>query len=75
MIVVDQRDNLSMRELALRHHQMVKLVVRALDHDAHESQRLELDDLARIARGDDELHAVRQILGPGLQPSAASSWA
>ena len=41
------------------------LVVRALDHDAHESERLDLDDLARIARGHHKLHAVRQVLRLG----------
>ena len=38
-----------MGELAFRHHQMMHLMVRSLDHDAHESQGLDLCDLARIA--------------------------
>jgi hypothetical protein len=31
-----------MRERALRHHEMVHLMVRPLDHDTHEAERLEL---------------------------------
>ena len=38
----------------------------ALDHDAQEAKRLELDDPARIVVGDYQLYAVWQIFGSGL---------
>ena len=37
-----------MRELALGHHEMMHLMVRALHHDAHEAERLELRHLRRV---------------------------
>jgi hypothetical protein len=35
-----------MDELALRHNEMVRLMMRALNHDAHEAERLKLGDLS-----------------------------
>src|SRR5687768_6679189 len=55
-------------ELTFRHHEVMGLVVCALDHDAHEPKSLELRGLARIASGDDELDPIRQILSAGAPP-------
>ena len=46
------------REFALGHHQMVRLVMRALHHDAHESKRLELRKRLTLAGRDSEFHAI-----------------
>ena len=55
-----------MRKRALCHHEVVNLMMGALDHDAHEAERIELHDLARIACGDHQLYTIRQIFGSGL---------
>src|SRR6266404_3993437 len=52
-------------ELALRHHQMVLLVMRSLHHDPQEAERLELDRLRGIAAGDGELDAFGKVFGLG----------
>lgn len=52
-------------ELTFSHHQVMYLMVRPLHHGAHESERLDLDDLPRIATGHHKLHAVRKVLGLG----------
>src|SRR5258708_8833004 len=50
-------------KLALRHHEMMDLMMRALDHDAHEAERLELDRLLRVRAGHDQLYAIGQVCG------------
>ena len=49
-------------ELALCHHQMMRLVVAALHHDAHKAQCFEFNQRLRFARHDRELDAVRQLV-------------
>ena len=53
-------------ELAPCHHQVMHLVMRALNHTAHEAERLQLDHLFGILTGHDEFYAIWQRLGPGV---------
>ena len=60
------------RMLAIGHHEVMPLMVRPLDHDAHEAERLELRHLRRIVADNHKLHATGQILGRGI-PAAVST--
>src|SRR6266699_2991456 len=55
-----------MAELALRHHQVVLLVMRSLHHDSHEAERPELCHLPGVAAGDGHLDAARQVVRFGV---------
>lgn len=45
-------------ELALRHHEVMLLMMSPLHHNAHEAESLELCDFLRVRADDHELHAV-----------------
>ena len=52
----------SMRtELTHRHHKVMRLVVSALNHDAHKAERLQLGERLRFARQDREFCAIWQV--------------
>ena len=61
-----------MREFALRHHEVVQLMVRALDHDTHEAKLLEFCHLVGVGAGDNKLHAVGQVLSLGVPAMPAN---
>jgi len=50
-----------MGKLALRHGEMVRLVVRAADQQSDETEALNMPDLLWVARGDREQFPVRQL--------------
>src|SRR4029077_9356420 len=52
------------RELTLRHQEMVQLMMRSLHHNAHETQRLEVGPLPRVVGPAGGLYSVWQVLGP-----------
>src|SRR6516162_552246 len=49
-------------KLTHRHHQVMRLVVSALNHDAHKAERLELGEWLCVARYNCEPHTIRQVI-------------
>lgn len=45
-------------ELSRRHHQVMRLVVSALNHDTHKTERLELSERRRFGRQNRKLYAI-----------------
>ena len=55
-----------MNVLTLRHHEMVNLMMRALNQNAHEAERLKLGNLLWVIAGHDNPDAVRQSFSSGV---------
>ena len=58
-------------ELALCHHQVMRLMVAALHHDAHKTERFQLGERLRFARHDRELDTIRQVVALGIPADLA----
>lgn len=55
-----------MNVLTLRHHEMVNRMLAALNHNAHEAERLKLGNLVWVIAGHDKSYAVRQSFSSGV---------
>ena len=62
-----------MNVLTLRHHEMVNLMMRALNQNAHEAERLKLGNLVWVIAGHDKPYAFDRVSVRALQPIATSS--
>src|SRR3970040_2949434 len=59
------------RMLAPGHHDVMPMMMRPLDHDAHKAERLELRYVSRVVAYNHKLHAARQVFGRGVPAQRA----
>ena len=55
---------MGVQRFAFGHSEMMHLVVAALHHDAHKSERTDFLHLCRVASGDRQFHSIRQCRCP-----------